>query len=217
MTAMMRKQSATGFIKYIDPEEVRHLDEWFAAKGDNYTIVYYLMKYCGLRVSDAVRAQVSWISNNNLCFVMHKTKKAHIAYMPRKLREYLYEVFLPRHELRLHEGYLAYNNAAFSSNASAQGHLQESTIRLEFCRFRKFYGMQGYYEGVDHRTYYRVTPHAVRHLFAETAYMVSAHDAKLVQDLLGHAKTETTFRYYLRGVKGDADREKVGELIAGEL
>lgn len=218
MGAAKTRAPETGFNKFINEDEVQLLDEWIAGKGDNYKLVYYLMKYCGLRISDATRVHETWIQGELLIFTMTKGKRTHVAYLPLKLRVWINDYYIPTHKDKFKDGYLAYNNPKYASNGQKNKYLQPGTIRATFCEFRQYCDLRDiYHRGRDGRDYHRVTPHTLRHLFAETAYAKTGHDARTVQDLLGHKKTETTFKFYLRGVKSNAHRAQIGELIADTI
>lgn len=212
----MKHRRETGFTKFITKREVLLLDEWFSKKGDNYQLVYNLMKLCGLRVSDAVKVREDELHDEQLVYRMRKTRKPHVVYLPSAFRDWLYDYYIPEYKDLFQDGYLAFANGKSSSSQNL--HLQTGSIRASFCKFRQAYGLSDVYH-IDHagRKYHRISPHTLRHLFAEAAYRVTAHDARAVQDLLGHSKVETTFRFYLRGVRCAQHRASIGEAVIADM
>jgi integrase len=148
----------------------------------------------GLRVGEIINLKRTNFSSDwrVLTYIMEKSHKPHDRLVPNFLVQELKGYYL-KYNWRMTDKYLFFANW---DNQSTNPHLQRNTIGLFFQDMRRDLEMdQVYYVRKDGKELHRVSPHTLRHNFAFLVWEASGHDIKAVQELLGHSKAETTFKY----------------------
>lgn len=134
---------------------------------------FLLMYACGLRISEAVKVNVTDIDKSTGCLkVIGKGNKERIVPIPQPVLKSLREIW-KTHEHRTH----------LFPNLDLTNHLSSDSLSKTFAVVRDYLGLDK-----------EVTSHALRHSFA-TRLMENKIDSQIVQMLLGHSNPRSTQTY----------------------
>jgi integrase/recombinase XerD len=189
----MATKHKTGYIPYINEVDFNNIYNEISPNRINIKLMFKLMYYLGLRVSEVCRIQYIDIVGDceQLRVTLSKTNgtiKTRV--IPEAVRPDL------KHYL-FAQKYFRTNDYIFEPDfrKSKNEFIQPSTLRWELSKIRKKLGLdQPYYIRTNGKPMYPIRIHALRNTFI-TNFYAKCKDIHLTQKVIGHKRLETTSNY----------------------
>ncbi len=164
---------------YLDVDQAeRLLDAPDGAFELRDRTILMLFMTCGLRISELAGLDIDRVSEEKVR-ILGKGNKERIVYLSDGMRRQLHEYMLVRQELKPEKGH---EKAMF---------LSQRRTRLSVRRIRSMVDEKLKAAGLDSSTY---SPHKLRHT-AATLLLQNGVDVRVLQEILGHERLDTTQIY----------------------
>jgi len=165
------------------------------------------MAFLGLRISEAVKVNVSDIDFKNRMIRVYSPKTGNIDFL--YLHDEIYELLENRvrtDEIMEHDGYLLHPQYC---SGSKRKHVSKNCVRSHFRRYLKAAGLDDAYAIINNtggqpgskRQLYRLSTHSLRHYFITRVYKKTL-DPMITQRLARHSSFNTT-QVYINMAKND--------------
>ncbi len=185
-----RKKFATGYKKFMTDDEVKKLLSYLQEQSEQIKIIFYILIFMGLRVSEVCSLKKNNILGNRITYRQAKNKRLHTRIIPSYIKDLLFQ-YIDKHQDYFIDDYLF----PPMNNRSKFPYIQTSTIRWILCKFRRKYNLDdSYYVRRDKKPLYRVSVHTLRHSFL-TRFYSNCKDLMLTSEVIGHKKIDVTADY----------------------
>lgn len=189
-----QKQNNTSYKKYITHFELDKLLKSFNEREEHIKLITMILAFVGLRLNEVVKINIADFSDDFkiLNAGISKQKRVKKRVICESLAEYIKDYCRRNYNLFI-DGYLFSSHNPASIGAGHK-HISRDGYRLAFIRKCKQLGLTQVYFKNYKAKYHRITPHTLRHYFITT--LLKNVDLQTVSQIIGHANTSTTFRYY---------------------
>lgn len=199
----------TGFVKFLRRDEFDLLlKEVLKRNSRQFEICFKLMAYLGLRVSDATKLKLENLNKSltEVTYMDTKTKVIQNKMIPPFFRIELQE-YIDRYRHRFIDDFLF---PPLHNRISKNPHLQPSTFRNFFMKFRRKYGFDKPYHVCNNgQRLYRISTHTLKHFCLFSVYEASGHDMSFVKTFSGHKDMRHTIRY----IEHEDNRTRQSEIL----
>ena len=177
-------------------------------KSRPFQVCFYIMAFLGLRVSDATALrEENW--SRDYCELNYTDKKTKVL-QHKEVPPFLVNIISQYVEQYRHEFVDGFMFPPLHNRISKNKHLQTSTYRNFFVRFRRSYGFdKPYYTCKNGKKLYRISPHTLKHYCLYKVYKASGNDLNFTKTFSGHLEMKHTIRY----IEHEDNRLKQAEVL----